>query len=82
MTSDVHRRLVLCPLLFVIYINDLNENEQGMVSKFAGDTKIDGIVDSKGYQKLQQDLDQLGKCAEYWQMEFDIDKCDITKSNQ
>ena len=29
------------------------------------DTKIGGIVDSEeGYQKLQQDLDQLGKWAE------------------
>lgn len=28
---------VLGPLLFVIYINNLDEHIQGMVSKFAGD---------------------------------------------
>eukprot|EP00061_Rhincodon_typus_P006953 g28114.t1 len=39
--------LVLGPLLFGIYINDLNEKFQGMISKFADDTKIGGIVDSE-----------------------------------
>eukprot|EP00061_Rhincodon_typus_P015643 g43430.t1 len=57
-----------------------------MISKFADDTKICSIVDSEeGYQKLQQDLDQMGKWAEKWQMEFNIDKYEVLhfgKSNQ
>ena len=69
---------MLGPLLFVIYINDLNENIGGMVSKFADDTKIGGIVDSEeGYLGLQRDLDQLGRWADEWQMEFNLDKCEV-----
>eukprot|EP00061_Rhincodon_typus_P013300 g39589.t1 len=57
-----------------------------MINKFVDDIKIDGFVDSEeGYQKLQEDLDQLGKWAKKWQMEFKIDKCEVLhfgKSNQ
>ena len=68
---------MLGPLSFVIYINDLNENIGGMVSKFADDTKIGGIVDSEeGYLGLQWDLDQLGQWDE-WQMELNSDKCEV-----
>ena len=56
---------VLGPLLFVIYINDLDENIGGMVSKFADDTKIGGIEDSEeSYLQLQGDLAQLGLKAD------------------
>ena len=69
---------MLGPLLFVIYINDLDENIGGMFSKFADDTKIGGIVDSEeSYLRLQRDLDQLGQWADEWQMEFNLDKCEV-----
>ena len=75
-TSGVPQGSVLGPLLFVIYINDLDENMGGMVSKFADDTKIGGIVDNEeGYLGLQWNLDQLGQWADEWQMEFNLDKC-------
>ena len=49
-----------------------------MVSKFAADAKIGGIVDSEeGYLRLQRDLDQLGQWADEWQMEFNLDKCEV-----
>ena len=34
------------PLLFMIFINDLNEEVEGCVSKFDDDTKVGGVVDS------------------------------------
>ena len=76
MTSGVPQESVLVPLLFVICINNLDENLHGMVSKFVDDTKIGGIVDSEGgYLGLQQYLDQLDQWADEWQMEFNLDTC-------
>lgn len=41
----------------MVYINDMDENTQGMISKFAAGTKVDCVIDSEdGCQNLQQDL--------------------------
>ena len=78
MASGVPQGSVLGPLLFVIYINDLDDNVQGMVSKFADDTKIGGIVNSEdGVSRLQEDIDELVRWASKWQMEFNPDKCEV-----
>eukprot|EP00061_Rhincodon_typus_P001733 g15612.t1 len=62
-------------MLFIIYVNELNTNPEGMVSKFADDTKIGGVVDSeKGYLRVQWDLAQMGQWTEEWQMEVNSDK--------
>ena len=51
---------MLGPLLFVIYINDLEENITGLISRFADDIKVGGFVDSdEDDQRIQQDIDRL-----------------------
>eukprot|EP00061_Rhincodon_typus_P005143 g24308.t1 len=76
--SGVPQGSVLGPLLFVIDINDLEENIAGLISKFADDTKIGGVVKSEeDCQGIQQDINQLEAWAEKWQIEFNPDKCEV-----
>lgn len=44
----------------MIFINDLNANAGGLISKFAGTINIGGVRDSvEGCQRIQWDLDLL-----------------------
>ena len=66
---------VLGPILFLVYINDLEEGVTGKLLKFADDTmftKTKAIGDKKN---LQVDIDTLVKWSEKWQMLFNFGKC-------
>ena len=63
------------PVLFLIYINDLDNGVQNWILKFADDTKLFGRVrNSEDGRRLQQDLDKLIQWSEDWQMLFNAGK--------
>ena len=74
--SGVPQGSVLGPILFLIYINDLDDSITSNVLKFADDTKLFRKVNTDGdKQHLQNDLDRLVKWSEKWQMVFNFGKC-------
>ena len=77
-TSGVPQGSVLGPVLFLIFINDLDSNLLSSVLKFADDTKVFGRVNSdKDREVLQQDLHRLMNWSDRWQMPFNASKCKV-----
>jgi hypothetical protein len=76
--SGIPQGSVLGPVLFLVFIDDLEEGLLSEVLKFADDTKIFRRVDSeRDREVLQKDLDRLVQWSEVWQMRFNVDKCKV-----
>ena len=74
--SGVPQGSVLGPILFLVYINDLEEGVTGKLLKFADDTKLFRKVKEIGdKQNLKDDIDKLVKWSDKWQMLFNFGKC-------
>ncbi|CAM5105037.1 unnamed protein product [Natator depressus] len=76
--SGVPQGSVLEPILFNLFINDLEKGVNGEVAKFADDTKLLKIVKTKAdCEELQKDLTKLSDWATKWQMKCNVDKCNV-----
>ena len=75
-TSGVPQGSVLGPILFLIYVNDLDDNIISNISKFADDTKLSTPAYSKdNCDALQEDLNSILNWSKKWGMKFNVDKC-------
>ena len=73
--SGVPQGSVLGPLLFLVYINDLENNILSNVKFFADDTMLYSVVHNpeKSASDLNHDLEMINQWAHQWKMAFNPD---------
>ncbi len=70
--------MVLGPLMFLVYINDINENITSSVRLFADDCVIyKSITSLEDAEQLQEVLCKICEWTNKWQMKLNIDKCAV-----
>ena len=80
-TSGVPQGSILGPILFAIFINDIDDGIANIVDillKFADDTKVGKVIRGEADRiRLQEALNKLCSWADKWEMRFNVNKCHV-----
>ena len=77
-TSGVSQGSILSPVLFLMYVNDIDLNIHGEIRLFADDILLYQLIRTPDdHLQLQEDLNTLTKWVSDWKMTFNIPKCKI-----
>jgi ribonuclease P/MRP protein subunit RPP40 len=74
-TSGVPQGSVLGPLLFVVFINDIDSGISSSLIKFADDIKLFQTFDPSEKVLLQNDLNTISQWCATWLLNLNVEKC-------
>ena len=80
-SSGVPQGMVLAPLLFLLYINDLPSRVRSKVKLYADDVLATLLlyIKSESDCHARRPIDALAQWAHIWQMEFNSSKCEFLR---
>lgn len=77
-TSRVPTGSTLSPVLFSIFVDNMDNEGEHILSKFADNRTLGGIAYStEGHVSIQRDTDRLVKWAKRNLMQFNKEKCKV-----